>query len=84
MNIKAYTENCFDWRNIELVSGRFPENEQELIISESAVEDGAKVSVGDKISAEFFTRSITGINPNIESTVFPMVDFLEIHYGETT
>lgn len=83
LNVKAYTEQCFDWRNIELVSGRFPENEQEIIISENAIDDGAKVSIGDKIKAEFFTRSITGINPDVKSTIFPMADFLEVHYGET-
>lgn len=81
LNIKAYQKDCFDWMNIELKSGRLPENAKEVVISEAAVEDGANITVGDTIKAEYFTRSITGINKEHES-VFPL-DNLIIKYGET-
>lgn len=81
LNIKAYQKDCFDWMNIELKSGRLPENAKEVVISEAAVEDGANITVGDTIKAEYFTRSVTGINKDHES-VFPL-DNLIIKYGET-
>ncbi|MDE5777541.1 MAG: FtsX-like permease family protein [Lachnospiraceae bacterium] len=81
LNIKAYQKDCFDWMNIELKSGRLPENAKEVVISEAALEDGANITVGDTIKAEYFTRSITGINKEHDS-VFPL-DNLIIKYGET-
>ncbi len=71
LNVKAYEAPCFDWMNIKLSKGKLPENSQEIIVSESAVEDGADIAVGDQVEAAFFERSITGINPEVEETVFP-------------
>ncbi|MDO4297271.1 MAG: ABC transporter permease [Lachnospiraceae bacterium] len=79
--VKAYTELCFDWMNIELVSGRLPEREDEIVISQSMLEDGAALAEGDQIQADFFTRTITGISEGTK-TVFPFYD-ITIEYGET-
>lgn len=59
-----------------------PENEHEIVISENAVKDGANIKIGDKISSELFILTITGINPDISSTIFPF-NGIELHYGET-
>lgn len=81
LNVKAYTDLCFDWMNIELVSGRLPERGDELVISQSALEDGAGIAEGDQIQADFFTRTVTGISEGTE-TVFPFYD-ITLEYGET-
>lgn len=82
LNVKAYTMPCFDWMNIKLSKGRLPENPGEIIISESALEDGADISIGDRVEAEFFERSITGIDPEVKETVFPFQG-IALKYGET-
>ena len=82
LNLKAYSLLCFDWMNIELAEGRLPENPQEIIVSRSAVEDGSEIAIGDQVEAEFFDRSITGINPEIKESVFPFQG-LSLEYGET-
>lgn len=82
LSVKAYTENCFDWMNIELKEGRFPENNKELLLSESALKDGAEIKIGDTVSAEFFDRSITGIGEKGQKTVFPFFD-ITVESGET-
>ena len=82
LNLKAYSLLCFDWMNIELAEGRLPENPQEIIVSRSAVEDGSEIAIGDQVEAEFFDRSITGINPEIKESVFPFQG-LSLKYGET-
>lgn len=82
LNVKAYTMPCFDWMNIELSEGRLPESSREIIVSKSAVEDGSDIAIGDKVEAEFFERSITGINPEVGETIFPFYS-LTLKYGET-
>lgn len=83
LNVKAYSPSCFDWMNIQLAEGRFPRNGQELVISKSALEDGAKISVGDFVDARFFTRSITGINKDKKvETIFPFFQ-ISLKHGET-
>lgn len=82
LTVKAYTKNCFDWMNIELAEGRLPENSSEIVLSESAVKDGAGVKLGDRISGELFRRSITGIDEEVKKTVFPFFN-LTLKYGET-
>lgn len=52
LNIRAYSEKCFDWMNIELSEGRFPTGTNEIILSESVREDGSSIQIGDEISAE--------------------------------
>lgn len=82
LTVKAYSKNCFDWMNITLKEGRLPKNGNELVISESALEDGAKIKTGDTVSAEFFKRSITGIDKETEKTVFPFYN-IKVSYKET-
>lgn len=82
LNVKAYEPACFDWMNIHLTEGRLPENEQEIVISRSAIDDGAKIQTGDWIDARFFQRSITGINAEAGGTIFPFFG-IELEYGET-
>lgn len=82
LEIKSYTSDTFDLLNITPVEGRLPENEHEIVITKNAVEDGANIKIGDKISSELFGLTITGINPDISSTIFPFDD-IELHYGET-
>ena len=82
LNVKGYSENCFDWMNIELVSGRLPEREDEMLISRKALEDGANIAVGDVVNAEFFHRSITGTDQKTKETVFPFAGII-LKYGET-
>lgn len=71
LNVKAYEIECFDWMNIELKSGRLPQKNGEIVVSEAAVLDGSNFSVGDEIEAEYFTRSIKGIDSNGGETIFP-------------
>ena len=80
--LKAYSASCFDWMNINLVEGRIPEKENEVVISKAAIDDGARLRVGDHITVSTFSRSIKGINPDVESTVFPFYN-LTVKYGET-
>lgn len=82
LTVKAYTENCFDWMNIELKEGRFPKNGSELLLSESVLKDGAEIKIGDTVSAEFFNRSITGIGKKGEKTVFPFWN-IKVEAGKT-
>lgn len=82
LNVKGYTGDCFDWTNISLEEGRLPENEQELVISRSALEDGAMLKLGDTVEAEFFHRSVTGIQEDGGKTYFPFFQ-IEVSSGET-
>ncbi len=82
LNIKGYTKNCYEWMNISLAEGRLPENESEIAVSRSAVEDGSSMKLGDRIDAEFFERSITGIGRDGGTTYFPFSG-LSIQSGDT-
>jgi len=82
LEIKSYTTDTFDLFNITPVEGRLPENDHEIVISENAIKDGSGIKIGDKISSELFRLTITGINPDILSSIFPFYD-IELHYGET-
>ncbi|MDO4322320.1 MAG: FtsX-like permease family protein [Lachnospiraceae bacterium] len=82
LNVKGYGEPCFDWMNIRVLEGRLPESETELIVSQSALEDGAALAVGDTVEAAFFERSVTGTDSQMEKTVFPFYE-LTLAYGET-
>ncbi len=82
LNIKAYSPVCFDWMNIHLTEGRLPENGEELVLSKSAVDDGAKVQVGDWIDARFFKRSVTKIDEGAKEIIFPFFG-ITLKDGET-
>ena len=58
LEIKAYSPICFELANIHVTQGRLPENEKEIIISETALTDGSSVRIGDVIQANYFDRSI--------------------------
>ena len=59
LNIKAYSADSFGMANIALAQGRYPENSGEIIISEYALQQGADIKLGDKISGELFRRILT-------------------------
>ena len=80
--VKAYTALCFDWMNIHLKEGRLPEHEGELLISESILDDGADLGIGDTIDADFFQRTITGLSSGGSKTIFPFYG-IEVTPGET-
>ena len=82
LNVKGYQEECFDWMNIKLKSGRLPKNANEVVLSDAVMADGASITVGDTIKAEYFTRSITGINKEIPYTEFPAYNIC-LEYGKT-
>lgn len=79
--VKSYENTCFDWMNLKLKEGRLPENGSEVVISQSAIDDGAAIALGDIITAKYFDRTITGIAEDV-STTFPFQK-LNITYGET-
>ncbi len=83
LNVKAYGKRCFDWYRIKLTQGRLPQNDSEIIISSACLADGASIQTGDTIDAEFFQRTITGIQKDAEKIIFPFYDFLEVPAGKT-
>ena len=58
LEIKSFSGELVDWMNIRVKEGRRPENANELMISERAVEDGADIRIGDTIEVEAFDRYI--------------------------
>lgn len=82
LEVKAYAPVAFDLLGIHVTKGRLPENEKEIIISETTLTDGSSVKIGDVMQAKFFDRSITGINPELSESVFPYFG-VSVKYGET-
>ncbi len=62
LEIKAYSEELFAWLNIRVLEGRYPENADEVIISERARKEGAAISLGDTIEADCFERYIHALS----------------------
>ena len=56
LELKSYSPEVFSLLNIRMHEGRFPENENEIIISQLAVKDGAGISIGDVIEVDAFDR----------------------------
>lgn len=84
LNIKAYGEKCFTWYHVKLTEGRFPKQQDELIISDACRSDGADIKIGDTVKASFFKRTFTGIQKQKGAkSVFPQYNFLEIGSGQT-
>ncbi len=79
--IKSYEAPCFDWMNIHVREGRLPGKKGEIVISQSALDDGAKISIGDTVKAEYFDRTVTGLQKGV-TTVFPFQQ-IELAGGET-
>lgn len=82
LNVKGYTADCYDWMNISLHAGRLPQNDTEIVISKSAVDDGAQIKPGDQVEAEFFERSLTGTSQDGGTTYFPFSG-LSVKSGQT-
>lgn len=80
--IKGYSKECFDWFHIRLKSGRLPEKENEIIISQSVLDDGADIKIGDTISTDCFQRYVKGIDKEAKETIFPFYN-LTVKKGET-
>lgn len=73
LNLRCYSERTFDWMNIDVTEGRLPENDNEIVISNTALKDGAKVAVGDEIQVKCFRRYFTHLCKG--ETVFPFHEF---------
>lgn len=58
LELKGYSGELFDWMNINVIEGRVPEKENEIIISERAIEDGADIKVGDTVDVDAFDRYV--------------------------
>ena len=56
LELKGYSGELFDWMNINVIEGRVPEKENEILISERAIEDGADIKVGDTVDVDAFDR----------------------------
>ena len=56
LEVKGYTDGMFSLLNIRLTEGRYPENENEIILSERARSEGSDVKVGDVVEGAFFER----------------------------
>lgn len=81
LDVKAYSSESFEMVNIELTEGRFPENKNEIILSDSVIEDGSGIKIGDTISGDFFTRTIT-VTEEGHTIGFPFFG-IELKYNET-
>ena len=58
LELKGYSGELFDWMNINIIEGRVPETEEEILISERAIEDGADIKVGDTVDVDAFDRYV--------------------------
>ena len=58
LELKGYSGELFDWMNISLVEGRYPENDHELLLSERAIKEGSTIKVGDTVEVDAFRRYI--------------------------
>jgi len=80
LNIRRYSPQAMEWMGIEIVEGRLPENDTEIVISESATADGSAVSIGDTIDAVTFKRYIRNNGEYDSFIAYPLVS---LPAGET-
>lgn len=71
LNIRYYSAPMFEWNHIQTVQGRLPENENEIVISKSALDDGADIQPGDQVEAVCFRRYLH--NSGDTTTIFPFL-----------
>ncbi len=84
LNVKAYSGDIFKWMNINVLEGRYPENEREILISKRAIDDGAAIGIGDTIDAEFFERYMHAFGEKgTGEIVFPFQDMFTVEHGDT-
>ena len=81
-DLKAYSAPCFEWMNIRMEKGRLPKKENEVIVSQNVLKDGAKLKIGDTIKISAFSRSIKGINSEAETTEIPLYG-ISLRYKQT-
>ena len=61
INVKAYNKSAMESLGINLIEGRLPENENEIIISEHTYTNGGvKFNVGETVALNIGTRVIDG------------------------
>ena len=58
LELKAYSGSLFEQMNIQVKEGRYPENADEVIISQRALDEGAEIQPGDTIDIDCFERYI--------------------------
>ncbi len=75
IQIKAYEKDAFDWMNIRLAEGRFPENKNEILMNVEALEDGADIKIGDTVSVDCFNRYIIRKGNDNGMLAFPSYNF---------
>ncbi|MBO4888541.1 MAG: ABC transporter permease [Firmicutes bacterium] len=84
LELKGYSPAIFELLNIQLVEGRYPENENEIIISQLAVSDGAKIHVGDTIEIDTFDRLLHAFSHGEDDGGFLMFSSsFMVPHGET-
>ena len=84
LEIKEYSGDIFKWMNINVLEGRYPENDGELLISKRAIDDGSDIKIGDTIEAEFFERYIHVFGEKGSGEmVFPFQNMFTVGHGET-
>lgn len=79
--VKAYGEKDFDWMNIHLTDGRFPRSGSEIVISRAALDNGAQVSIGDVITADYFDRYLECTGANGASITILAYYGIALEYG---
>lgn len=80
LNLRRYSDNAFDWMNIQPTQGRLPEREGEVVLSAAALEGGADIAIGDQITVNSFRRYLENFGD--ADTVFPFLQFV-LNRGET-
>ena len=58
LELKEYSKQLFQWMNIRVKEGRYPENADEVIISERARKEGAEIKPGDTVEIDCFERYV--------------------------
>ena len=84
LNVKAYSGNIFKWMNINLLEGRYPENANEILISQRVIDDGGAIGIGDTFDAEFFQRYLHAFGEKgTGEIVFPFQNMFMVEHGDT-
>ena len=79
LELKSYSPEVFSLLNIRMHEGRFPENDNEIIISQLAVKDGARISIGDVIEIDAFDRYMHASSAGEDDHGFLKFSDTEIH-----
>ncbi len=67
--------------NIHVREGRLTEKKGEIVISQSALDDGAKISIGDTVKAEYFDRTVTGLRYSLVAIVLLPLEMGHVEIG---